>query len=194
MTSNSSENGQTGDRITGDEGSKSSSAADQTQGAEIDSPQRRLFLNLLSAGLVGFVAVLVAIPFAGFLFAPSFESEPRNWIRIGPVEKYNVGDIVEAVEEEPSAVPWGGVVNYTGFWLYRRAEDEFVAYSVHCTHLGCPVRWEADAELFMCPCHGGVYYKDGNVAAGPPPRPLFRIPTRINNGQVEIQATPAPIV
>jgi menaquinol-cytochrome c reductase iron-sulfur subunit len=38
----------------------------------------------------------------------------------------------------------------------------------------------------MCPCHGGVYYKDGSVAAGPPPRPLERYPVRVQDGQVEI--------
>ena len=35
-----------------------------------------------------------------------------------------------------------------------------------------------DAELFLCPCHGGVYYADGTVAGGPPPQPLFRYGVR----------------
>ena len=47
------------------------------------------------------------------------------------------------------------------------SDDEFVAFSVNCAHLGCPVRWLREAHLFMCPCHGGVYYEDGRVAAGP---------------------------
>jgi menaquinol-cytochrome c reductase iron-sulfur subunit len=50
-----------------------------------------------------------------------------------------------------------------------------------------------DAELFMCPCHGGVYYKDGTVAAGPPPKPLVRLEVRITKGQVEIKSAPIPI-
>ena len=45
----------------------------------------------------------------------------------------------------------------------------------------------------MCPCHGGVYYKDGTVAAGPPPRPLTKYPVRVNGGRVEILTTPTPI-
>jgi menaquinol-cytochrome c reductase iron-sulfur subunit len=51
------------------------------------------------------------------------------------------------------------------------------------------VRWEKDAQLFLCPCHGGAFYADGSVAAGPPPGPLNRYPVRVNQGQVEIQAT-----
>ena len=55
------------------------------------------------------------------------------------------------------------------------------------------MRWLGDAELFMCPCHGGVYYKDGTVAAGPPPHPLFRFEVRVENGEVKIKSAPIPI-
>ena len=59
--------------------------------------------------------------------------------------------------------------------------------------MGCPVRWLAEAELFMCPCHGGVYYKDGAVAAGPPPKPLVRFEVRVAKDRVEIRAAAIPI-
>jgi menaquinol-cytochrome c reductase iron-sulfur subunit len=45
----------------------------------------------------------------------------------------------------------------------------------------------------MCPCHGGVYYKDGAVAAGPPPHALFQYQVRIRNGKVEILTSALPI-
>ena len=80
-----------------------------------------------------------------------------------------------------------------GHGFAAKPDGQFVAFAVNCTHLGCPVRWLQQAELFMCPCHGGVYYKDGTVAAGPPPRPLTKYPVRINQGQVEILTTPTPI-
>ena len=72
-------------------------------------------------------------------------------------------------------------------------DAEFIAFSVNCTHLGCPVRWLQDADLFMCPCHGGVYYFDGTVAAGPPPKPLIRYDVRTANDQVEIKTMAIPI-
>ena len=55
-------------------------------------------------------------------------------------------------------------------------------------HLGCPVRYVAAAERFICPCHGGVYDFRGMVAGGPPVRPLDRFYTRVNQttGLVEI--------
>jgi len=79
-------------------------------------------------------------------------------------------------------------------WLRRVNDGTFIAFSVNCTHLGCPVRWLAEASLFMCPCHGGVYYADGTVAAGPPPLPLRRYPVRVQNGEVQIQTSPIPII
>jgi menaquinol-cytochrome c reductase iron-sulfur subunit len=73
-------------------------------------------------------------------------------------------------------------------------EQTFQAFAVDCTHLGCPVRWEASAELFMCPCHGGVYYKDGEVAAGPPPHALEQFPVRILNNTVQVEWRKLPDV
>jgi hypothetical protein len=53
-------------------------------------------------------------------------------------------------------------------------------------HLGCPVRWTAAAERFICPCHGGVYSFTGAVSGGPPVRPLDHFYTRGRNGLVEV--------
>ena len=60
-----------------------------------------------------------------------------------------------------------GVTARTAAWLRRDSDASFTAFSVNCTHLGCPVRWFAEPKLFLCPCHGGVYNADGTVAGGP---------------------------
>jgi menaquinol-cytochrome c reductase iron-sulfur subunit len=109
------------------------------------------------------------------------------------VGKFQVGQTVEVAFPDASPLPWAGVTAQTAAWLRRLSQDQFVAYAINCTHLGCPVRWLPDTKLFMCPCHGGVYYADGTVAAGPPPRPLFTYPVRVNKGQVEILTRPIPI-
>ena len=69
----------------------------------------------------------------------------------------------------------------------------FTAFAVNCTHLACPVNWQAQAEIFLCPCHGGVFYGDGRVAAGPPPRPLPRYDVRVQGNNVQILTRPVPI-
>ncbi len=154
---------------------------------------RRRFLARMSIALGGLAAAVVGIPIVGFLLSPLLRKAPRSWRPVGSVEKFRVGDTVEVTFLDASPLPWAGVAAQTAAWLRRNTEEEFIAFSVDCTHLGCPVRWLPKADLFMCPCHGGVYYKDGKVAAGPPPKPLPRYPVRVNKGQVEILTSPVPI-
>ena len=158
------------------------------------TPERRRFLTRLSLGLSAAVAAVMGLPVVGFLLSPLARKSPRVWRPVGPVERFPIGQTVDVSFEDASPLPWAGVTANTAAWLRRVDEERFVAYTVHCTHLGCPVRWVPRAGLFLCPCHGGVYYADGTVSAGPPPKPLPQYPVRVRDGQVEIQTSPIPIV
>ena len=69
--------------------------------------------------------------------------------------------------------------------LLRLADDEVVAFSQKCTHLGCVVYFEADEDRWHCPCHEGNFdTRTGTVISGPPPRPLGRIDVEIRNGTI----------
>jgi Rieske Fe-S protein len=48
------------------------------------------------------------------------------------------------------------------------------------------VRWIADQEVFLSPCHNGVFDREGKVISGPPPRPLDRYEVKIENNQLLI--------
>ncbi len=161
---------------------------------EVHVLTRRQFFQKLSIALGAFGAAIIGIPIIGFILAPLVERAPQLWRPVGPVDKFKVGQTVEVTFTDPSPLPWSGVTAQTAAWLRRNGEQDFTAFAVNCTHLGCPVRWLQDANLFMCPCHGGVYYSDGRVAAGPPPRALFQYKVRVNNGQVEILTAPIPVV
>ena len=154
---------------------------------------RRQFLSRLTitAGVIG--AALIGIPIIGFLFTPLIKKSALVWRDVGALDQFKVGDTVVVTYLDPSPLPWAGVSARSAAWVRRVNQDQFIAFSDNCTHLGCPVRWLPSAELFMCPCHGGVYDRDGNPVAGPPPRPLAHVPVRINNGQVQIQTIPIPI-
>ncbi|NOY50717.1 MAG: ubiquinol-cytochrome c reductase iron-sulfur subunit [Chlorobi bacterium] len=70
--------------------------------------------------------------------------------------------------------------------LVRTGEREVKAMSTVCTHLGCTVYWEKDRQEFYCPCHQGRFNKDGQVIAGPPPKPLETYKTEISGDNVFI--------
>ncbi|MGD8922761.1 MAG: Rieske (2Fe-2S) protein [Candidatus Zixiibacteriota bacterium] len=164
-----------------------------TTKSDVLSESRRKFLSWLGIVLGGIASVIVAVPILSFVLDPYFGKKKQYWRKVGPVAKFKVDTTTLVSYADATSTPWENGFARTAAWLQRRSESEFVAYSINCAHLGCPVRWEADTELFMCPCHGGVYYKDGTVAAGPPPHALTQYPVRIKNGQVEIQTAPVPI-
>jgi len=154
---------------------------------------RRAFFSKLSLGLSGVFGALVGLPVVGFLVAPLFRKAPEEWQSVGTVNEFAVNETKLVVLRDPSPLPWAGVAARSSAWVRRESEQQFVAFAINCTHLGCPVRWLNDASLFMCPCHGGVFYKDGRVAAGPPPRPLFQYSVRVQNGEVQVRSGTLPI-
>lgn len=158
-----------------------------------EKEDRRSFLVKLCLWLGALPVALVSLPFFSALLGPLLQRQNQKWRRIGALSEFPVGStkLVQFINADP--LPWSGVTAKSAAWLRREKENEFIAFSANCTHLGCPVRWEEKAELFMCPCHGGVYYKDGSVAAGPPPKPLVRYYVRINKNDVEIKTAPIPI-
>lgn len=151
---------------------------------------RAEFLKLVTVGCSALIGLIVAIPGIGFAFEYFLVARKQDWIKVGAPEQFEVGKTVDVTFTDTTGLPWDGVCAKRVAWLRRVDEGNFEAFAVNCTHLGCPVRWEPGASLFMCPCHGGVYYSDGKVAGGPPPRPLHQYPTRIAKGQVEIKVGP----
>ncbi len=154
---------------------------------------RRRFLEKVSLALAGVGAGIVTLPLIGFIFAPLFRKDTAVWRTVGTVGDFKVGETSAVDFLDSSPLPWAGMTAKTAAWLRRTSDQDFIAFAINCSHLGCPVRWQPSAGLFMCPCHGGVYYADGRVAAGPPQVPLARYPVRVRGGEVQIQTRPIEI-
>jgi menaquinol-cytochrome c reductase iron-sulfur subunit len=152
---------------------------------------RRQFLTRISVILSSIGAALVAIPSVAFLLG--LRKTPQVWRTVGKLSDFKIGSTVNVSFQDSSPLSWSGVTAQTAAWLRRTSDQQFVAFSMNCTHLGCPVRWLSEANLFMCPCHGGVFYADGQVASGPPPKPLNQYPVRVDNDEVQILTSPVPI-
>ncbi|RMG72079.1 MAG: hypothetical protein D6710_05245 [Nitrospirae bacterium] len=102
---------------------------------------------------------------------------------------------IPVIDEED--IPRRGVK--TVYYTYKRGEHTVTtrAFIVNhrgslyvlspvCTHLGCMVTWHRKRGEFLCPCHGGRYDIQGLVLGGPPPRPLTRLPMKIQEGKLKI--------
>ena len=156
---------------------------------------RRRFLSRVSLGLSGLIAALVGVPILGYLLAPLVEGTANDFVDVGAADQFHDTTLVKF--RDPSPLPWAGQLAETALWVRRRAADgdqQFQVFSVHCTHLGCPVNWRQDAGVFLCPCHGGVFYADGRVAGGPPERPLFEREWRVQDGRLMVRTAALPTV
>jgi len=159
---------------------------------EPDDVDRRRLLARLGIMVGSVSAAIVGIPSIAFLLG--LRKAPEVWRSLGAAGSFQIGQTVEVSFLDSSPLPWSGVTAKTAAWLRRESPEQFIAFAINCTHLGCPVRWLPNADLFMCPCHGGVFYKDGAVASGPPPKPLVTYPVRVRDGMVEILTSPLPIM
>jgi Rieske Fe-S protein len=168
---------------------------------EGETVTRRRMMGL-TVQVAGGVAVLTfTLPALGFALGSAvFERPPARWEAVGPPDQFPNDTYLPRVI---TSVPGIGEVGKTTVYVRAHNDDidgpkdpdipyaseggaDFVALSTRCMHLGCPVRFVAASERFICPCHGGVYDFTGKVSGGPPVRPLDRFYVRVRDGQLEI--------
>ena len=133
------------------------------------------FFALLSAGAVA--AALYIYPSSAkkrrlqFVYALDEDELPKRGVR--KVEfKYSVDD--------------REILNR----VFLAVNDKgLTVFSPVCTHLGCYVNWDNNRKEFLCPCHGGRYNSEGAVISGPPPKPLNRLPYKIEAGKLYLEVT-----
>jgi len=153
---------------------------------------RRGFLLRLGLALNAAAAALVAVPILGYLVAPVRRLAEQAWIPLGPLGQFPNGQTRLATYRNPFVQAWDGDTANVACWVRRLAGETFQVFAVNCAHLGCPVRWFPESGLFMCPCHGGVYYADGSRASGPPPRGLFEYEYKVDGGQLWVRGGELP--
>jgi menaquinol-cytochrome c reductase iron-sulfur subunit len=157
-----------------------------------ESPERRRFMMRMSLWLSGLTAALTGLPILGYLLAPLINPPEAEWIDLGPIDSFPVGDTRQAAFTDISPLPYAGLTSATAVYVRRAQPQQFTVFAVNCTHLGCPINWLASARLFLCPCHGGVFYADGTVAAGPPQHPLYEYNTRVEANRLYVRTRPLP--
>src|SRR5450631_810485 len=153
--------------------------------------------TLMKLGLLlnGVVAIAIATPVIGYLLSPiKRKGAYKSWISLGSLEIFPIGQtrLVDFVNPATSTLPWDGQTAKAACWVRRVEDEKFQVFAINCAHLGCPVRWFPQSGLFMCPCHGGVYYQDGSRASGPPERGLFEYNYKVEGGQLHIDAGQMP--
>lgn len=136
---------------------------------------RRNVLKWLLAFSVVSTATGMLGPILAYLLPPARGGSYGGPIAVGKVEDFpkGTGKVVN-VGDRPVIV-------------VNTQAGGIKAFSAVCTHLGCVVAWNKSKNLIHSPCHDGMFNPvNGNVVAGPPPRPLPAYELAIKDGQVYV--------
>ena len=152
---------------------------------------------LVTLGLVfnGTVGIILAVPIVKYLLSSVTRARTKgydSWLSLGPLAQFPEGQTRLATYRNPVADPSDGETANIPCWVRHVNGHRFQVFAINCAHLGCPVRWFPQSGLFMCPCHGGVYYEDGSRASGPPERGLFEYRYKVEQGNLHIEAGEMP--
>ena len=156
--------------------------------------RREVFVRI-GVLLNGLAAVILATPIIGYLISPLLEAQGngfKRWISLGELDEFPENQTRLAKYKNPITGVSDGTTDDIPCWVRRLSGEKFQVFAINCAHLGCPVRWFPQSGLFMCPCHGGVYYQDGARASGPPERGLFEYAYKVEDGKLMIEAGQLP--
>jgi nitrite reductase/ring-hydroxylating ferredoxin subunit len=156
---------------------------------------RRALLMKIAIFFNGLIGLVLAVPIVRYLLSPiALEKKGAfdSWVALGNLDQFPSGQTRLATYRNPVVNPWDGDTGDIPCWVRNVDGQNFQVFAINCAHLGCPVRWFPQSNLFMCPCHGGVYYQDGARASGPPERGLFQYHYKIDGGKLLIKAGEMP--
>jgi Rieske Fe-S protein len=149
---------------------------------------QRQFMSWVTGAISAIIGLGLGIPAIAYIVGPSLKrEETQDWIGLGSTSKVELG--IPTLFKTKIQRQTGWIVNEEEISVYVSTDNgrEFVAMSNICTHLGCRVRWIDGREEFFCPCHNGVFDKNGRIVSGPVPRPLDQFETMVENGQLFIR-------
>jgi Rieske Fe-S protein len=145
---------------------------------------RRSFLQLLPLGVLA--GVLASISGAAFRFLrPRLSAPSEQWLDVAtlsdltgpqPLAKKVLADHISG---------WAITTEEHNVFVLPAKNNQVL--SPICPHEGCEVAWEQTRSRFSCPCHESYFAADGSRISGPAPRGLDSLPTRVQDGKLQVQ-------
>ncbi len=140
---------------------------------------RRGFIEAGVYAIGGAVTVLLGIPLLGYLGTSLLKRDAEEWVPVCPLDSVPADRPAEFRVEFRGQNSHLEFADVRGVFVIRKG-SELLAFSNICTHMGCSVRWLDWRQQVLCPCHGGMYDRWGNLMGGPPAASLPRYPTRLD--------------
>ena len=149
-------------------------------------PTRRRFLSSITSGILSVIGGILGVLGGGAVLSSTVRKAGRLACRFDPARSPR--QRAHAVTLTMMRLDgFREVLQRRTIFLVKTGESEVAAFDATCTHLGCLVAWDAQGQVFKCPCHGGIYDRTGAVKEGPPPEPLSKVATRVDGERVLVQ-------
>ncbi|MDR2076790.1 MAG: Rieske (2Fe-2S) protein [Desulfovibrio sp.] len=149
--------------------------------------RRRAFFVTGIKALAGLFGLGLGIPLAGFFLSPALKKGRQEWISIAEVTQLRDGEPTKITYRYARKDGWRMSETRRMAFVLKQADGGVMALTNRCTHLGCGVDWNSVTQRFTCPCHGGAFDAQGRVLEGPPPKPLARLPVKVEADTIFIQ-------
>lgn len=128
---------------------------------------------------IGVAAVTLGLPAPSLVFSKEERRKVASLRQIKPLEPlyFNYPD-----DNSPAVLIDVGEPVYMGVGPKR----SLVAFSNLCQHMGCPLNFEKDSQLLVCPCHLSMFdpRKGGMCVEGPAINRLPMIALEVKDGDV----------
>lgn len=159
---------------------------DHQPGGGFSTPvgSRRTFFQWVTVVAAGIVGVGLSIPLLSALISPAFTRRGRAWVDVGAVDELPAGRPAQLDHVTSVRDGWLETKSHKAVWAVKQSQGDVTVFSPICTHLGCGYRWDDTEQKFLCPCHGSSYDRNGRVLGGPAPRPLDRLPAKVEQGRL----------
>ncbi|HEY0384593.1 MAG TPA: Rieske (2Fe-2S) protein [Pyrinomonadaceae bacterium] len=157
---------------------------EQTEAERAPNEGRRNFLLLIPLAIFAGMFGTIATAALRFLRPVAIERE-TNWLDVGTLAQLTgTRPIMRSVVAEHRA---GWASTLEEHFVYVLPERNHQVLSSICPHEGCNVTWRDDTSQFACPCHDSFFGADGSRLSGPARRGLDPLPSREENGKLQIQ-------
>ena len=161
---------------------------DEARQAPASERSRRSFLGVLLGLASAGVGVLLAAPVLRLIFYPlTAKTRDSEWAEVGPVADFASARVpVRRTLDLVQRDGWRKIVSTQVVYI-DKAGGTYTALSSICPHLGCMTSWNDAEGAFACPCHGGVFARDGTYRSGPPPRPMDSLEAKVVDGKLMVR-------
>jgi len=149
-----------------------------------NKPARRAFLVLLPIGVLGGACGNVIAAALRFL-RPEHSTASEKWLEVAPLSELKGDKPISRKVVVEQTQGWARVVAEQHVYVLPAKNNQVL--SAVCPHEGCEVAWTPDTGVFACPCHDSSFAADGSQINGPARRGLDPLPSRVENGMLQVQ-------